>query len=156
MNASLLQSWVVRCGWWRFVALSLVSFAVGSGVTLAVAGAEKVQADNARVFELRIYHANPGRLAALNQLFREHTLPLFKRHGIEGIGYWHPQDAPDAGNTLVYLIAHPSRDDARKNWDAFFADPEWQPALKAASAEGKLTDKIDSTFLDPTDFSPLK
>jgi hypothetical protein len=108
------------------------------------------------VFELRIYHANPGRMNALETLVREHTLPLFKKYGITGIAYWHPEDAPAAGSTLIYVIAHPSREDAKKNWDAFFADPEWIAAQKAASADGKLTDKIESTFMDPTDFSPIK
>ena len=151
-----MQSRPVRSTCFRFLALAACSFAAGSWVTLHLAKTSSVHADANRVFELRIYHANPGRLPALETLFREHTLPLFQRHGITGIGYWNPQDAPDSGNTLIYLIAHPSREDAKKNWDAFFADPEWPPALKAASADGKLTDKIESTFLDPTDFSPLK
>jgi hypothetical protein len=156
MKKFAMNFWPVRSTWFRFFALAALSFAAGSWVTLHLAQSRSVHADTDRVFELRVYHANPGRLPALETLFREHTLPLFKKHGITGIGYWQPQDAPDAGNTLIYLIAHPTREDAKKNWDAFFADPEWAPALKAASADGKLTDKIDSTFMDPTDFSPLK
>jgi hypothetical protein len=162
MKKFLMQSWAAksptsaRAKCLRLFALAAISFAAGSWVTLHWASTRSVHADGNRVFELRIYHVNPGRLASLNTLFQEHTLPLFKEHGITGIGYWHPQDAPDSDNTLIYLIAHPSREEAKKNWDAFFADPEWQPALKAASAEGKLTDKIDSTFMDPADFSPLK
>ena len=156
MRKSLMQSWRLRSAWLPFFALAAFSFAAGSWVTLQLAGTGSVRADGNRVFELRVYHVNPGRLPALNTLFRDHTLPLFKKHGIMGIGYWHPQDAPDSDNTLIYLIAHPSREDAKKNWDAFFADPEWQPALAVASADGKLTNKIESTFMDPADFSPLK
>jgi hypothetical protein len=73
-----------------------------------------------------------------------------------GIGYWTPQDKPESENRWIYLIAHPSREDAKKNWDAFFADPDWQKAAKAANADGKLVEKIDSTFMDPADISPLK
>ncbi len=156
VKESLMRCCLFQSTWLRVFAVAAFSFAAGSWVTLQLARTDGVRADNNRVFELRIYHANPGRLSALNTLFREHTLPLFQKHGIAGIGYWHPHDAPDSENTLIYLIAHPSREEAKKNWDAFFADPEWQPALKSASAEGKLTDKIESTFMDPADFSPLK
>ena len=81
---------------------------------------------------------------------------MFKKHGITGIGYWDPQDSPESENTYIYIIAHPSREDAKKNWDAFIADPDWQQAAKAANAGGKLVEKIDSTFMDPADISPLK
>jgi hypothetical protein len=134
--------------------LAVVSFAAGSWVTFQLARSGGVQADSNRVFELRVYHVSPGRMPAMETLFREHTLPLFRKHGITGIGYWHPQD--ESQNLLIYVIAHPTREEAKKNWDAFFADPDWQPALKAASAGGTLTDKIESTFMNPTDFSPLK
>jgi hypothetical protein len=81
---------------------------------------------------------------------------MFKKHGIAAVGYWVPQDSPESQNTWIYVLVHSSREDAKKNWDAFFADPDWQRAVKAANADGKLTDRIDSTFMDPADISPLK
>jgi len=109
-----------------------------------------------RVYELRTYHCNEGKLETLKARFRDHTIEIFKRHGIESIGYWVPQDPELAKNTLVYLIAHPSREAAAKNWAAFSSDPEWKKVAADSEKDGKIVQKVDSLFLDPTDFSPLK
>ena len=112
-------------------------------------------ADN-RVFELRTYTTLPGKLPDLLARFRDHTTKLFEKHGMQNIGYWVPKDAPRSENTLIYLLAHSSRDAAKKSWDAFRADPDWQKAAKASEANGKIVDKVESVFLDPTDFSKIK
>jgi hypothetical protein len=112
-------------------------------------------ADN-RVFELRTYTTLPGKLPDLLARFRDHTTKLFEKHGMQNIGYWVPKDAPRSENTLIYLLAHSSRDAAKKSWDAFRADPEWQKAAKASEVNGKIVDKVESVFLDPTDFSKMK
>jgi len=109
-----------------------------------------------RVYELRTYHCNEGKLETLKARFRDHTIEIFKRHGIESIAYWVPQDPELAKNTLVYLIAHPSRAAAAKNWAEFSADPEWRKVAADSEKNGKIVNKVDSLFLDPTDFSPLK
>ena len=113
-------------------------------------------ASGARVFEIRTYTTNPGKLDALNARFRDHTTSIFKKHGMQNVGYWVPQDEPAHSNTLVYVIAHKSRDDAKKSWDAFRADPEWQKVQKESEAGGKIVAKVESVFADPTDYSPLK
>lgn len=109
-----------------------------------------------RVFEIRTYTASPGKLEALKSRFRDHTIRLFQRHGITSIGYWVPQDAPESSNTLTYIIAHPSREAAVKNWAEFRADPEWVKAKAASEADGSLTTGMTSVFLLPTDFSQIK
>jgi hypothetical protein len=109
-----------------------------------------------RVYELRTYHCNEGKLETLKARFRDHTIEIFKRHGIESIGYWVPQDPELAKNTLVYLIVHPSRAEAAKNWAAFSSDPEWKKVAADSEKDGKIVQKVDSLFLDPTDFSQLK
>jgi hypothetical protein len=109
-----------------------------------------------RVYELRTYHCNEGKLETLKARFRDHTIEIFKRHGIESIAYWVPQDPELAKNTLVYLIVHPSREAAKTNWAAFSADPEWKKVAADSEKDGKIVNKVDSLFLDPTDFSPLK
>jgi hypothetical protein len=121
-----------------------------------LAAAVFAQSNSTRVFELRTYHCNEGRLDALKTRFRDHTIEIFKRHGIESIAYWTPQDPEQAKNTLVYLIAHPSREAAKANWAAFSADPEWKKVAADSEKDGKIVQKVDSLFLDPTDFSPLK
>ena len=96
-----------------------------------------------KVYELRIYHAAPGKLDELVARFRDHTDKLFLKHGLKSLAYWTALDEP---------AKHPSREAATANWKAFQDDPEWQ-AVKAKSEEnGKLAEKIDSTYLTPTDF----
>jgi hypothetical protein len=106
------------------------------------------------VYELRVYHTYDGKLDDLLTRFREHTLRLFEKHGIKNVAYWTPTDDPLKGKTLVYIIAHPSRDAATANWKAFGDDPEWQSVRDKSEANGKLVEKIDSTFMVLTDFSP--
>ena len=138
------------------LAIAVCSFLAGCWLTAAFGTSPSVEARSRRVFELRLYHVNPGRLPALQTFFGEHVLPMFMKHGMQGVGYWVPQDKPESENLWIYVLAHPSREDATKHWAEFNADPAWQAALKASQADGQLVNKIDSTFMEPADFSPLK
>jgi NIPSNAP len=109
-----------------------------------------------RVYELRTYTCYEGKLEALKTRFRDHTIDIFKRHGMESIGYWVPEDPEKSKNTLIYILAHPSREAATKNWTEFRNDPEWQKVSKESEANGKIVQKVESVFMDPTDFSKLK
>jgi NIPSNAP protein len=110
-----------------------------------------------RVYELRTYTCNEGKLEALKARFRDHTIEIFKRHGMESVGYWTPQDGPASQTTLIYILAHPSREAATKNWEAFRNDPEWKKVSAASEVNGKILAKPpESVFMDPTDFSKLK
>jgi len=136
----------------RASAFAALTFTAGSLLTRQLS----VHAQDSRVFELRVYHTFPGRLPALQARFRDHTVTIFNRHHITSIGYWVPQDSPQKESTLIYIVAHPSREAAKKNWAEFVADPEWQQVAKASEADGKIVEKIDSTYMDPTDFSQIK
>jgi NIPSNAP len=106
------------------------------------------------VYELRIYHAAPGKLSDLLARFRDHTVKLFDRHGLKSVAYWTPIDEPQKSNTLIYILQHPSREEAAANWKSFQDDPEWKSVKENSERNGKLTEQIDSTFLALTDFSP--
>ena len=136
----------------------LGAFSLGYGLAERDRSRTVVQAAAANhVFELRTYTAPPGKLEALKARFRDHTIQLFKRHGMEAIGYWTPQDKPNSENTLIYVLVHPSREAATKNWAEFQADPEWIKARADSVKDGPITTKTpDSVFMDPTDFSPIK
>jgi len=109
-----------------------------------------------RIFELRTYVAAPGKLDALLARFRDHTTTLFEKHGIENIGYWVATDGDGKPTeTLIYLLAHASREAARKSWSEFQADPDWVAARAASEVDGRLTASVTSVYLDPTDFSGL-
>lgn len=107
------------------------------------------------VYELRIYHTYPGKLPDLLTRFREHTCQLFEQHGMTNIGYWVPVEQKD-GDRLVYLLKHASRDAAKASWKAFGADPTWQAVAKASETNGKIVQKVESTFLEATDFTPAQ
>lgn len=114
-----------------------------------------------RTFELRTYTASPGNLAALDARFRDHTIALFSKHGMEHIGYWHLMPGQKgAEETLVYLLAHQSKAAADASFKAFREDPAWIAARKASEekAGGSLTvkDGVKSEFLKPTDYSQTK
>jgi hypothetical protein len=108
------------------------------------------------VYELRMYSAADGKLDALNARFRDHTRRIFDRHNMKSVGYWMPTEGEKAGNTLIYILEHPSREEARKNWAAFNADPEWQKVKAESEANGRLVLKVESTFMAPTDYSAIK
>ena len=105
------------------------------------------------VYELRVYHANPGKLDDLLKRFREHTAKLFERHGMKNVAYWVPVDEPAKSNTLIYILEHPSREAAAANWKAFQDDAEWKSVRDKSEENGKLVDHVDSTYMALTDFS---
>jgi hypothetical protein len=111
-------------------------------------------AKSTAVYELRIYHAAPGKLDDLVARFRDHTMQLFTNHGMKSVAYWTALDEPTKSSTFFYILEHPSREAAAANWKAFQDDPEWKIVKAKSEANGKLVDSIDSTFLTLTDFSP--
>ena len=120
-----------------------------------VAGLDFAQAEEKnRVFEIRTYYANEGKLDALLARFRDHTVALFKKHGMTNVGYWVPADNKE--NKLVYMLAFPSREARDKAFKAFGADPDWQKAYKESTKDGRLVKKIVNDFLGGTDFSNIK
>ena len=120
-----------------------------------VAGLDFAQAEEKnRVFEIRTYYANEGKLDALLDRFRDHTVALFKKHGMTNVGYWVPADNKE--NKLVYMLAFPSREARNKAFKAFGADPDWQKAYKESTKDGRLVKKIVNDFLTGTDFSKIK
>src|SRR5215217_4825711 len=131
------------------------AFAAGFAVRGAVPGEPVAYAQAPRVFELRTYTVADGaKLDALHKRFRDETVPkFFPRHGMVNVWYGKPLDAPQSQNSMTYIIAFPSREAAKKSWDAFRADQEW---TKVAAASGVGQVKIDSVFFEPTDYSPLK
>lgn len=140
------------------VALFGTGFVLGRMSPVPVAEASPLAELQAagRVFELRTYTAPEGKLANLHTRFRDHTLRIFERHGMTNVGYWTPQDTTLRQNTLVYLLAHPSRAAADQAWRDFAADPEWVRVAEESQRDGRIVSQVVRMYLDPTDFSPLK
>jgi len=109
-----------------------------------------------RIFEMRTYYAEPGKMDALHARFRDHTCKLFEKHGITIIGFWKPTDKTKSEDMMVYILAYPSKEAADASWNGFRADPNWNTARDASEKNGKLVKKVESVFLNPTDYSPVK
>ncbi len=139
------------------VPLGLAIFGLGliSGSVIQLTSVAEAQSSD-RVFELRTYTTFPGRLDALHARFANHTIRMFERHGMTNIGYFTPQDIPLAENTLIYILAHDSREAAEASWEAFIADSEWQRAYEESVRDGGIVEELESIFLDPTDYSQVK
>src|SRR6266446_10777092 len=132
---------------------SLLSFISGAAVMLGfsnLVGSKQSQ----HVYELRMYHVNEGKMDALVARFGDHTDAIFKRHNMKSIGYWVPEDATQ--NLFIYILEHPSRQEAEKNWADFQADAERKKVKAESEANGPLVDHIDHYFMDPTSFSALE
>jgi hypothetical protein len=142
----------------KHMTVGAAMFVVGlmGGLALRSEPVVSAQSTAGQIFEIRTYTAPDGKLDALKARFRDHTIQLFDRHGMKSVGYWTPEDAPLSKNTLIYILAHPSREAAQKNWDAFRKDPDWVKAKADSEAQGPLTTKVESVFADATDFSPIK
>ncbi len=124
-------------------------------VVSSVFGLESVQAEEkSRIFEMRTYYANEGKLEELKARFRDHTVDLFKKHGMINIGYWVPAENKD--NKLIYILAYSSKEAREKSWKGFLNDPDWKEAFKASIKNGRLVKKIENDFLKGTDFSAIK
>lgn len=139
----------------RTASIALATFTIFAGALFMTARATQAQASD-RIFEIRTYTCNEGKLPDLQKRFREHTIAIFNRHHMTSIGYWVPQDPPLSENTLIYILAHPSREAAKANWKAFQNDPEWKKVQAESEANGKLVDHVVSVFANATDYSPLK
>ena len=143
---------------YRFqVSLGLAIFTLGliSVSDIQLTSVAEAQSSD-RVFELRTYTTFPGRLDALHARFANHTIRIFEKHGMTNVGYFTPQDSPIAENTLVYLLAHDSREAAKASWAAFVADPEWQQVYEDSKRDGDIVEKLESVFMDATDYSMMK
>ena len=136
--------------------VSIVAAAQNAPAPPTVAPSPSLAKDS-RCFEIRTYTAAPGKLEELHARFRNHTIKLFKKHGMEIVGFWGPTDKEKGSeNTLVYVLAFPSREARDKAFRDFGADPEWQKARSESEKNGKLTDKVESVILMATDYSPIK
>lgn len=148
----------------RFAAFTALAVVLGLGAlmtarqtTQSARAADAPKADaKSRFFEKRTYTTNPGKLDALNARFRDHTNRIFAKHGIEIIGFWIPTDPERSKDTLIYIVAYPSQEAREQSWKDFQADPEWQKAKADSEKNGVLVKHVDSVYMTPTDYSPIK
>lgn len=137
---------VIAAGVLVLTAVASTAFALGMRVG---------QSRDARVYELRTYTTNPGKLPALEKRFADHTLKLFEKHGMRNEMYWVPTDSALRDNTLIYVISHESREAADRSWKAFGADTMWQRVRAASEADGTILAKPpERVFMRLTPYSP--
>jgi NIPSNAP len=143
---------------WKVSVTALISFAMGALVTGRLMYMDKVKADSNRVFELMIYHTMPGKAPELETIFRD-VSKLQEKHDLHVLGYWVPNDDPAWKDTFVYVVAHSSLEEAKKNWESLHADPAFLPYRDAAIPLIQNVDglyKVDEVYMRPTDYSAMK
>jgi len=113
-------------------------------------------ASGPRFFEMRTYTTADGRLDALQARFRDHTNAFFTKHGMEIVGFWTPAEGEKSKNTLIYILAYPSKEAREKSWKEFESDPDWKQAKSESEKDGKIVIHVDSVYMNPTEFSPIK
>lgn len=136
----------------KISAISLISMIIGLGAGIFFSSSAQDQ----KVFELRTYQATPGNLDNLHDRFRDHTTRIFRKHGMEVVGYWSPTSEEERDDTLVYLLAHDNQDTADASWQAFIADPEWERVAEESNRNGQILGGIERKYMIATDYSPLK
>ncbi|HVE39694.1 MAG TPA: NIPSNAP family protein [Planctomycetota bacterium] len=131
--------------------------AMGGLVGAGFAAGSNTRTERAdRFFEMRTYYTNPGKMSALHARFKNHTTRLFEKHGMTNVGYWSPTSGDNAENTLVYILAYPSKEAREKSWKDFLADPEWVKAKADSEKDGVIVAKVESRFMTPTEYSSIK
>ena len=113
-------------------------------------------AQDQKVFELRTYKATPGNIDNLHARFRDHTLRIFRKHGMEIVGFWSPTSEDEREDILVYLLAHDSQGAADASWQAFGADPEWDRVSEESNRNGQILAGVERKYMVATDYSPMK
>ena len=139
------------------LAVSMLLFGAGFVLGGVIQPWETAHAQSGdRVFELRTYTTPEGKLPNLEARFRDHTMRIFQKHGMSNVAYWTPTDTPASENTLIYVIAHPSREAAEAAWASFRDDPEWATVSRESQVDGRIEAGVESVFMEATDYSPIQ
>jgi len=136
----------------KILSITSISLIVGLGAGIFYS----TSAQNQKVFELRTYQATPGNLGNLHARFRDHTIRIFRKHGMEIVGFWSPTSEEERDDILVYLLAHDSQDAADASWQAFGADPEWASVAEESNKNGQILAGVERKYMVATDYSPMK
>mgnify|MGYP001455455828 FL=1 len=136
----------------KILSISSIALIVGLGAGTFYS----TSAQNQKVFELRTYQATPGNLGNLHARFRDHTIRIFRKHGMEIVGFWSPTSEEERDDILVYLLAHDSQDAADASWQAFGADPEWASVAEESNKNGQILAGVERKYMVATDYSPMK
>ena len=132
--------------------VAIISLIVGVGAGIFFT----TSAQDQKVFELRTYRATPGNLDNLHARFRDHTIKIFRKHGMGVVGFWSPTSEEEKDDILVYLLTHDSQEAADASWQAFGSDPEWQRVAEESNRNGQILDGVERKYMVPTDYSPMK
>lgn len=135
--------------------ITFSTITLGVGLVLGVFVTTQAQ-NSGKVFELRTYTATPGNLDNLHARFRDHTTRIFRKHGMEVVGYWSPTSEEEREDTIVYILEHQSQAAANASWSAFGQDPEWAKVAEESNANGPILGGIERKYMVATDYSPLR
>jgi hypothetical protein len=107
------------------------------------------------IYEMRVYHAVPGRLPDLLKRFENHTLKIWEKHGIKQAGFFTTLIGEN-NQQLVYFLQWESLADREKKWGGFMVDQEWLGVRAETEKNGQIVAKVINQMLAPTAFSSVK
>jgi hypothetical protein len=110
---------------------------------------------SAMLYELRVYQSVVGQMPKLLARFRDHTVPIWEKHGISPLGFWTTLIG-DSSNELTYILRWESLADREAKWTTFLNDPAWRKARDDSERDGPIVASIRNQILAPTEFSALK
>ena len=133
--------------------LGLIAVAFGAG-WLVGRDAPVAAQGQGRILEIRTY-VTPDKTGLDNLVTRmKSEAGIFDRLGMKSVLYSVAAEAPQSDNTFIYILSHENREKAKENWSRFGADDQWKALRSTAAPTGQI--KIQSVFINPTDFSPVK
>ena len=107
------------------------------------------------IYDWRVYQIVPGKARQLNERFANHTMALFRKHGMEIVGFWE-NSIGGTTNTLYYMLGFKDAAQRESAWKSFKADSKWQKVAQESEKDGPLVVRERNMTLTPTYYSPMK
>ena len=107
------------------------------------------------LYELRVYDLVYDNRFGMHDKFENYTVPIFKKHGFRVLGFWETMIGANYPQ-LTYILQWKDLAERQQKFTAFFSDPEWLEACRIMDPKGPFIEKIHSSIMFPTKYSPMQ
>lgn len=106
-----------------------------------------------RLYDLRVYQASPGKLAAVQARLRDHQIPLLQTHGVFTQAVFVPV-GENPEQRVMLLTAAEGVQAMDEGWAHLGQDPRWLDVVAATDGDGEIVASHDGQRLVATSWSP--